>query len=619
MIRKFYFLFLSLLLFSGITFAGDSTYYGNGRAGFGGPVGQGSLHISFGEDSIHFTLYKGAGSLNDAVVIYIAGPGSEAHGFTSTANFTDDGDGLRRAISGYHAGSGRSVLTFASGFTPEIAIAFNSDFAGVFELRENGAHEYLMSANLTPTGDKNASAYTFSIATDGDETVRIVRSMKRLQEQKDMLKFLVTYISETGYRSNEFIGDIGPSDNPGFGDYVSTSYFVGYAPLKLEYSITHSGNDNIGFGGAVGKSAFTVKVVNDSIFLILKKKMGELDDIVVIYAQGDVPGHPTGISSTANFTDYSDAFTRAISGFDGTNRSLLNFVDRFHPDVAFVFDKTKASMYKLMENGNHLDADGMTFRVKTYSNGEVDYIAGMKTGQDYQTIEEIEDQIDRLGLLVTYVRQDGFRSNEFVGDPGPHDNPGWSAYQSVSFIGDKGPIPVTLTDFKGVQNANSIDLIWKTSQESNIEEYQVERSGDGVAFEKIGNVKANNSESLQTYSFKDAHPLSGNNFYKLAIVSKDGHKEYSKTISVKANAVNTFKAYTVSSNRILKLEYQAEGNGNLIIELTNAVGQKVFQTQLKVNSSNVYSIDLNKKLPLGVYSVSITNGTEKASKMIMIK
>lgn len=622
--KKIYLVFIAFLSFSAFGQSQwDSTYYGNGKAGFGGTLGQSSLKIQFETDSVRFTFKKGPGALNDAVVLYlqsdVSSPDPDEPGYSSTANFTDDGDGLRRAISGYHSGSGRSVLTFANGFMPNAAIAFSSDFVGTFMLKENGAHQFLFDAHLRPSGDKNAVEYTFAIPFNDGESDSFTSALKAASQNPDEFRFLVTYISETGYRSNEFIGDAGPAADPGFNDYVSTTYASGFAPNNDDHKRVFYGNNKNGFGGAVGEGSVAITVKGDSTFFTLRKGAGDLNDLVVVYAQGNVPGHPTGISSTANFTDFSSAFTRAISGFDGTNRSVLSFAPKFKPDVVFVFDKNSAMMYELTENGPHVFAGNMSLQVTQKSNGDTYYKVGFKSFDGIPTTEVIEKFLDDLGLLVNYVRADGYRSNEFIGDPGPDDIPGWGSYNSVTFIGDKDPSPVTLLSFTGANHKDAINLQWKTSQESNISGYEILRSADGKDFSKIGWVVANNLDVEQLYAFQDAQPLSGNNFYKLGIIGMDGKTEFSKIIVLKVNAAQGFKAYTTSSNRILKLEVLSNTNGNIQLEVSNAVGQRVFQTSLKSNSSNQYEVNMNKTLSVGAYSISITIDGQKISKMILVK
>src|ERR1039457_1575382 len=124
-------------------------YVGNGNTGFGGAIGNGALTLSDDGTNISGTLTVG-GSMNDVLVLYIqTGPG----GFTNTSGFNDQGDSCRPAISGVSA-AGRSLLTFASDFQPNYAIALAPTAAGtggLWQLANGGNNSlvYMGSVSLT--------------------------------------------------------------------------------------------------------------------------------------------------------------------------------------------------------------------------------------------------------------------------------------------------------------------------------------------------------------------------------------------------------------------------------------------------------------------------------------
>src|SRR5436190_1855897 len=111
---------LAALLISLCLSASAATYSGNGNSGFGGPIGLGSLTLTDNGTTVSGTVNKGPNGFNDVLVIYID---SVAGGFANTSGFADGADGLRRAISGFDGGGNRSLMTFASGFLPDYAIA----------------------------------------------------------------------------------------------------------------------------------------------------------------------------------------------------------------------------------------------------------------------------------------------------------------------------------------------------------------------------------------------------------------------------------------------------------------------------------------------------------------
>lgn len=172
------------------------TYTSNGNSGFGGVLS--SLDIDDDGTNITFTLNTGA-NLNDKFVLYID---SVAGGENNTGGYTDTGDDLRRAISGFD-GANRSTVNFPTGFGTDFAIALDGGFAGVWETVDAGSHGFITTANGAP-GGASASPYVLSL-TLADLGLAA----------GDSFTFVGTYTSATAFRSDEaFGGGIG-AGNPG--------------------------------------------------------------------------------------------------------------------------------------------------------------------------------------------------------------------------------------------------------------------------------------------------------------------------------------------------------------------------------------------------------------------
>ena len=189
-----------------------TSYSGNGNTGFGGAIGNGTLTLSDDGTNISGTLTVG-GSMNDVLVLYIqTGPG----GFTNTSGFNDQGDSCRQAISGVSA-SGRSLLTFASGFQPNYAIALAPAAAGtggLWQLANGGNNSlvYLGSVNLVPLN--NTGPYTFSFPAALIGMIPGVRST---------IQVFGTYVRTDGYRSTEAIaGNL--TGAQGWNPFTQTAY-----------------------------------------------------------------------------------------------------------------------------------------------------------------------------------------------------------------------------------------------------------------------------------------------------------------------------------------------------------------------------------------------------------
>lgn len=191
----------TLLAFVACLFAqAQTTYQGNGRTGFGGPIGTGSIAVSQTATAINFSFTKGTNQLNDVVVIYFD---SRTGGFANINGINDNADGQRTAISGFNGGNPvqQSKLTFPTGFLPDFALAVSfgtTNSANLYELANGGANSLILRnpVVVTPVAGNNNPAYTFSV----------LRSDLALPTNNATFKFILTYTSPTAYRSDEAIG-----------------------------------------------------------------------------------------------------------------------------------------------------------------------------------------------------------------------------------------------------------------------------------------------------------------------------------------------------------------------------------------------------------------------------
>ena len=162
------FLFTVLALSAGpLSQSQAAVYYGNGSGSGGGIVGNGRLSLTDNGSTVSGTFYKGSGSFQLNLVIYID---SVSGGFVNTTQFSDSGDALRTAVSGYYASaSARATANFAPGFTADYAIALGVNGPNKGNLYHlvaggNGSMELIRSVNLNPYNNLNASSYTFNFS-----------------------------------------------------------------------------------------------------------------------------------------------------------------------------------------------------------------------------------------------------------------------------------------------------------------------------------------------------------------------------------------------------------------------------------------------------------------------
>jgi hypothetical protein len=147
-------------------------------------------------------------------------------------------------------------------------------------------------------------------------------------------------------------------------------------------------------------------------------------------------------------------------------------------------------------------------------------------------------------------------------------------------------LPIELVDFNGQKTENGTQLSWQTASETRFSHFDIERSLNGTLFEKIGETKANGSNS--NYTFIDPNPFN-TMYYRLKINDLDGKFEFSKIISIETQSSNGVRIKPTFVNDVLTVE------GATSYEIVDGTGRVLLQSL--ENQLNVQS------LPQGFYVV----------------
>ncbi|MBL7749252.1 MAG: T9SS type A sorting domain-containing protein, partial [Chitinophagaceae bacterium] len=170
-------------------------------------------------------------------------------------------------------------------------------------------------------------------------------------------------------------------------------------------------------------------------------------------------------------------------------------------------------------------------------------------------------------------------------------------------------LPVTLTNFRAYKNNADVMVDWKTENESNIREYKVERSADGINFTEIGAVQARNG-SVNTYQFVDrisqltTRPT-GNLYYRLRINDLDAGYKYSAVARITLTGETTI---TVGPNPFSDHLFIYAAAAVKKVTLYDMNGREMFSTNSVVGNR----VTITRPLAKGTYLARIetTAGTE---------
>lgn len=173
-------------------------------------------------------------------------------------------------------------------------------------------------------------------------------------------------------------------------------------------------------------------------------------------------------------------------------------------------------------------------------------------------------------------------------------------------------LPIELLHFKGNMQNNQTHLYWATTLNSNTENFTIEKSTNGRTYTIAGQLKATAGISTATgvqYAFTDPVSFTGNQFYRLKMVDKNGVITYSEVITIKNNTTDGLRVYPTilqgSNQLVLETNKQLE---NITLTITDIMGRPVMQQHLATLMNNQTTpIELKNNLVKGVYMVQVKN------------
>jgi hypothetical protein len=154
------------------------------------------------------------------------------------------------------------------------------------------------------------------------------------------------------------------------------------------------------------------------------------------------------------------------------------------------------------------------------------------------------------------------------------------------------PLPVSFMSFNGLKEAEVHLLKWQTTTEINNTGFELQRSADGISFEKIAFVasKANrgNSNVKLDYLYRDNRPMMGNNFYRLKQIDINGKETYSGIVLLKQSGRGLFvkRLYPNPVTDELRVQLETSTADKVTLQVTDISGKILMQVNEQIQSGS---------------------------------
>ncbi len=167
-----------------------------------------------------------------------------------------------------------------------------------------------------------------------------------------------------------------------------------------------------------------------------------------------------------------------------------------------------------------------------------------------------------------------------------------------------GPLPVELSSFEVKPKNDFIQLDWKSLNEEQLNGYEIQRSIDGIRFDKIGFME---SQGDANYTFDDQDPVYNQTiYYRLKMIELNGLFEYSETRTASISKFTT--SVSINPNPVFDqtiVSFESSIDGSATFEITDNQGRQI-KTFSKSIEEGENGFDLNfKNYPNGIYFIKI--------------
>ncbi|MBC6491520.1 hypothetical protein BC349_10775 [Flavihumibacter stibioxidans] len=187
--------------------------------------------------------------------------------------------------------------------------------------------------------------------------------------------------------------------------------------------------------------------------------------------------------------------------------------------------------------------------------------------------------------------------------------------------GSLAPLPLRLLSFQAARLQQNVVLNWRTTAETGVSHFEIERSVDGHKFLPVGQVPALNVTGDQNYRYSDLNAINlaaGNTiYYRLRMVDIDHRYTYSPVRRVALEGTAAISVYPNPVGSTLTVQMPLHRTGSTGIRLVDLQG-RIIKNWNFPGTSGLLHLDV-QEVPSGLYQLEISQGAGERKSYKVIK
>jgi photosystem II stability/assembly factor-like uncharacterized protein len=177
-------------------------------------------------------------------------------------------------------------------------------------------------------------------------------------------------------------------------------------------------------------------------------------------------------------------------------------------------------------------------------------------------------------------------------------------------------LPVKFSNLTGTGTQEGNQLFWTAFSQETVTYFEIQHSGDGASFKKIGDKVYPGALGYESYQWLDAAAPAGKNFYRIKAVERSGAVFYTNIVMIATKKSSKWN-YALSNGTLILNNVKVQ-KGDVTAMLINQAGQTVAAKSWKQNGGAFNQTIVLPPAAKGIYFVKIYNeGTEYSFKMLI--
>ncbi len=173
-----------------------------------------------------------------------------------------------------------------------------------------------------------------------------------------------------------------------------------------------------------------------------------------------------------------------------------------------------------------------------------------------------------------------------------------------------GTLPAKLVDFAGLNKGSYNQLHWVVAEEQQLSRYELERSVDGISYQKVATKQAANSTSMITYTHNDPVGIGVSEYYyRLKVIDIDGSFMYSSIVFIRAVSKTKITVLNNPFRDLIVLQYSTGCDQKISVAMYNSGGALIRRQDYNATAgSGAYTLFGFDNLTAGLYYLKTESG-----------